>query len=509
MGFGILLPYFLPIGDDRDLTITPYVTSNGASSAAVRYRQAFRTGSIEFNGAWAHDDVIPGEPSRGYLFGTGTFALPRGYTLGFQLETVSDDAFLLDYDFSDKDRLASGAYVTRTKRDLYFDTRLFKYESLRSGESNQTLPTVIGDLSFARRFTPDLIGGQAQLTFDLHDWIRTSNVAADANGDGVADGRDVARASLGLDWRNSAILPNGMVVGAEAALAADVFAINQDPTFPGTITRFTPTAAIDLRWPWVRPAKTAGGAAQVIEPIAQLVYSPESTDTVPNEDSVLVEFDEGNLFSFSRFPGADIRENGLRANLGLTYGLLDPGGWSMRVAGGRVIRSEDLGQFSTGSRLAGTRSDWLLAIQLANADGLSFTNRALFDDKFEFSKNELRMAWARPRYDFSANYVWLVADPAEGRIKATSELDLFTGWNISDGWRLTGTSRYDFLSESATKVGTGLEFRNECAAFDLSLSRRFTSSTTVKPTTEFGLTVRLNGFGTRADGTQFRRSCSD
>ncbi len=508
LGFGVRLPYFLPIGDSRDLTITPYVTTQGATSVALRYRQAFRTGAIEFNGAWAQDDVIPGEPSRGYLFGTGSFALPRGYTLGFQLETVSDDAFLLDYDFSGKDRLASGAYLTRTKRDLFFDTRLFKYKSLRSGDSNQTLPTLIGDLSFARRFTPAMIGGQALLTFDLHDRVRTSDVTTDANGDGVTDGRDVARASLGLDWRTSTILSNGMVVGADAALMADVFSVSHDPAFPGTITRITPTVAVDLRWPWVRPARAPGGASQVIEPIAQLVYSPESTDPVPNEDSTLVEFDEGNLFTFSRFPGGDVRENGLRANLGLTYSLLDPGGWSLRIAGGRVFRSEDLGQFSTGSRLAGTRSDWLMAIQLANADGLSFTNRALFDDKLEFSKDELRLTWARPRYDFSANYVWLVADPAEGRTKATSELDLTTGWNVSDGWRLTGSGRYDFLSESATKVGAGVEFRNECAAFDLSLSRRFTSSTTVKPTTEFGLTVRLNGFGTRADGTQFRRSCS-
>ncbi|MCX8507607.1 MAG: LPS-assembly protein LptD, partial [Rhodobacteraceae bacterium] len=185
-----------------------------------------------------------------------------------------------------------------------------------------------------------------------------------------------------------------------------------------------------------------------------------------------------------------------------------PDGWTLRATGGRVIRSKDLGQFSTGSRLAGTQSDWLLAIHLANADGLSLTNRALFDDRLEFSKNELRLAWVRPRYDIAANYVWLVADPAEGRVKATSELALFGGWSVKEGWRITGGGRYDFLDEKATNVSAGLEFRNECAAFDLSLSRRFTSSTTVKPTTEFGLTVRLNGFGSRADGTLFRRGCS-
>ncbi len=41
----------------------------------------------------------------------------------------------------------------------------------------------------------------------------------------------------------------------------------------------------------------------------------------------------------------------------------------------------------------------------------------------------------------------------------------------------------------------GVEFRNECVAVDLSLSRRFTSSTSVTPTTDFALSVELIGFG--------------
>ena len=46
-----------------------------------------------------------------------------------------------------------------------------------------------------------------------------------------------------------------------------------------------------------------------------------------------------------------------------------------------------------------------------------------------------------------------------------------------------------------TSAGVGLEFRNECMLVDLSLSRRFTSSTNVDPTTDFSLAVDLLGFG--------------
>ncbi len=505
LGLGMKLPYFIAIGDSRDLTLTPYVSVNGASTLQFRYRQAVRTGSFAFEGAYSRDKIFP-DDDRGYLFGSGTFLMPNDYLVGFTLETASDDSYLLDYGISGKDRLSSSAFVTRTKRDRYFDARIVHYNSLRTADDNDVLPSIVGDLSFVRRVTPNWIGGQGSLHFDLHDLHRSSSVNTDANGDGVTDGRDVARASLGFDWRRQAILTNGMVLGGAVALTADFYAISQDPAYPGTVTRITPTAAIDLRWPWVRSAG-AGGATQVLEPIVQLVWSREPSASVPNEDSSLVEFDEGNLFSFSRFPGADLYESGLRANVGLSWSRHDPLGWTIDVTAGRVFRSEDLGQFSTGSRLAGTASDWLLATQLRNDDGLSVTNRALFDDNFEFSKDELRLNWDRPRFNVAASFVWLVADPAEGRPTETSELAFDAGWQLSEGWRATSTARYDFLADRAATAGVGFEYRNECAAFDLSLSRRFTSSTTVKPTTEFSLSVKLSGFGTGNDGRSYRRSC--
>jgi LPS-assembly protein len=40
-----------------------------------------------------------------------------------------------------------------------------------------------------------------------------------------------------------------------------------------------------------------------------------------------------------------------------------------------------------------------------------------------------------------------------------------------------------------------VEFLNECLKLDVSLSRRFTSSTSVTPTTDFSLSLDLVGFG--------------
>lgn len=506
LGLGIKLPYFIAIGDSRDLTVTPYISAKNGRTVALRYRQALANGSFEWSGALSHDQILPNR-TRGYFFADGSFVLPEHYYAGFRIETTTDDAYLIDYGISDKDRLSSGAWLGRVRRDSYFDARMLRYNSLRAGDSNQVQPTLVGDLSLIRRFTPDLIGGEATLSFGLHDHARRSGVSWDANGDGVTDGRDVARASLGLGWRGQTVLANGMVLGGGGQVLADIYSISQDQTFAGTVTRVTPFASVDLAWPFVRSATGPGEATQTLEPMVQLVWSRLPGRAVPNEDSAQVEFDEGNLFSYSRFPGADVYESGLRANIGLTWSRLGTAGDRMRIAAGRILRSEDLGQFSTGSHLSGTRSDWLVAAQIVTPGGLIATNRAMFADDFTFSKDELRLNFDTGRYDLAASYVWLVADPVLGRPTPTSELAFDGGWQATEGWRLNASGRYDLQAKQPTRAALGFEYRNECAIVDLSLSRRYSSSTTVRPTTQFSLSVRLAGFGSGTQGTSYRRTC--
>jgi LPS-assembly protein len=82
-------------------------------------------------------------------------------------------------------------------------------------------------------------------------------------------------------------------------------------------------------------------------------------------------------------------------------------------------------------------------------------------------------------------------------------------YRVSDSWQSTLDYRYDFQQSRAASARLGLQYRNECVTVDLSLSRRFTSSTTILPTTDFGLTVSLAGFGANEDDRpRRRRACS-
>ncbi len=503
LGTGIKLPYFWTIGDSRDLTLTPYLSTSRTATLGARYRQAFDFGSLEISGAVTRDDILTDE-TRGYVFGDASFDLPQDFTLELTLRAVSDPAYTLDYDITDDDRLWSGALVQRVRPEQMIWARIGNTESLREGESNSTQPMQAGDLSWTQVLRPSLIGGELVLEADLGAYRRSSHLTVDGvdDADLVSDGRDALRASFDANWQRTWVLPGGIEATGLLGASADVFYVAEDAAYASRINRFAPTAAVELRWPWVR---SHGSVSEVIEPVAQLLWTGNDGQSAPNEDSELIEFDEGNLFALSRYAGKDARETGLRANLGISWTREDTNGWSASALAGRVLRWDDLAQFGTDSALSGSRSDWLLSTWVKTPGGVEIRNRALFDDAFDFSHDELLLALTREKMSLTAGYLWMQASPDEGLDDPTRQLLLDASWNWSTNWAGSLGTRYDFVAERAASAEIGLSYTNECVKVDLSLSRSFASSTSVTPQTDFGLDVELVGFGSSSGGQ--RRSC--
>ena len=501
LGIGLKIPYFIRIGDHRDLTLTPYL-SGKTRTLEFRYRQAFARGRIAFAGAITEDDLEPGR-GRGYLFGAGEFDLRRDFVLQFDVELTSDDAYLKDYSYSQKDRLDSELRISRTRRDEYIRFSYINFKSLRDDEDNDILPNDVIAALYERRFFPSVIGGEFRLTATAHSHFRQSGVNTDINLDGIADGRDVMRLNIEADWIKSFQL-GGLQVETRLGLAADAFNIEQDSTFNTTDSGFAPRAGIVLRYPMVR---YASGMTHLIEPVLQIGWTGSDPLAVPNEESTRVEFDEGNLLSLSRFPAQDRRERGWALAYGARWSGHASDSWSANVTLGQVLRDTAQAGFTETSGLATGQSDFLFAGQLKFEGGLALSGRTLFDQRFSVAKAEMRGDWSNEHVDLGGSYVWLTDDAVEDRLEPIRELTFDGGYQIDRFWRANLDWRYDLEERRAATAGAGLIYANECVTISMTINRRYTSSTSVEPSTNLGFTVSLRGFSANVGRHASARSC--
>lgn len=483
LGFGIKLPYFITLGDHRDLTVTPYV-SQETTTLELRYRQAFANGDVTIQGAVSDDTLLP--QTRSYLFAEGRFDLANAYQLIFDVETVSDPAYLLDYGYSEKDRLDSAVQLLRVTERSLFDARLTNYESLRDDENDASLPPIIADLRYEARHDPSF-GGQLRFGASLDVAYRYS----DTDGD---DGRDVSRIGAAGGWSDSWILPYGFVADVQTALRADVYLVNDDVAFADKDLRVAPGVGGTLRWPL--GYSSAKGATHLLEPVISLSWANAYGGTPPNEDSLRTELDRANLFAISRYAGDDRIETGLQAAAGVTWTRLGPSGINSTLSLGRVFRKEAQDGFTNTSGLSGVHSDWLIAGQLAAPGGFLFDTRSLWNDLQDLTVIDSRIGWENNRISLGANYVWLGPDLEEDRPGTSSEWTVDAGFVINDAWSFDVDARYDVAADRPVRAGAVLQWKNECVTVDVSASRRFTSSSTVEPTTTFGISGSIGSFST-------------
>ncbi len=495
---GVKIPYFIKMGDHRDLLLRPYLSPE-TTTLEFRYRQAFLKGRVDFIGAFSRDNLLPDE-DRYFLFGVGWFNLPRGFQLNFDIEVTSDDSYLNQYAYSYKDRLDSAVTVSRTRRDEYIGADLIGIRSLRPNENEATLPTVVVDALYERRFFPKALGGELRFGLYPHAHVRSSTSTV------PGEGRDVARLTGYMQWLRGWTLAGGLRAEAQLGLAVDAFDTRQDSFYGGSESRTYGYSAVTLRYPLRRT--DTGGVVQYLEPVVQLAWSDGQSINVANDESGFVEFDEGNLFALSRFPEPDRREYGGVLAVGLNWARYDPNGWETFISLGQIFREDAIADFTRASGLDGTESDFLLAGQIRSQSGLSLGGRFLFDDNFDFAKAEFRGAWFGNSLSLGGSYVWLVEDPGEDRFNAISELIVDGNYRFDRHWRLSGNWQYDFEDDRSAIAGFGVGYDNECVSVDMSVERRFSELSSVEPTTNFGFTIALRGFSAQNGAERYTRSCS-
>jgi LPS-assembly protein len=495
LGYGIHVPYFITLGDHADLTLTPFVSTKESAYLEARYRQALRNGDISVGGAIALADPLSETNLRGFISADGKFRLRNDYRLSFGVDVASDDAFRKQYGFGDEDRLSSFIDLNRTTDTSYFSIGASRIQSLRTSEIDEEIPVVLPEVYYRKRLDDTLFGGLVSYQMNSVTLLREKN-------------NEFLRVGGGVNWRRNWQSSGGLIGSYYAALSGNLYSTHNHLDY-GTVTdtEVVPLLATDISWPL---SKQVGTVTHVIEPMAQLVWSPDRSGSDINEDSDQVEFEQANLFSYNRFPGFDKTESGLRLNLGVAYKRYNTAGWSYGMTFGRVFRAKDLGQFdeTNTSGLSGRQSDYVSSFFLTFPDKLDVINRSLFDDEFTVSKNETQVSYTSGKWDAAATYVWLKEDVILNESDKQHEIHLDVDYHRNQNWTYSADWRQNLNSGEAIEGELGLRYKNECVDINFSLSLDFAASGIAEPKREFGLTVALVGLGNRPNKSKQAQRCA-
>ena len=477
LGAFLTVPYFGVLDEQSDVTLAPTVASAGYGNLQAQYRRRFNNGTFKADGGIGYDE----SKIQADIFASGRFSYNDTWRYGFDINRASTAKYLRDYRQENRaDILTSQAFVEGFGTGAYTRLEVTAFQGLVDSIKSVKLPYALPRYQYNFTGEPDALGGQLRVTTQDYNIVRQS-------------GTNSERVSLSGQWDRPfvGVLGEAYKLTFRADTAAyNAYDLNQQPNYQtvGTAStaRAQPTTAIEVRWPFVRQ----GGGTQIIEPIVQLVGGPNVGrgvhSGIPNEDSLVVEFTDSNLFSLNRYPGIDRLEGGLRANVGL-HANWTAGTTSVDGLVGEVFREHRDQNFLPGSGLDKRASDIVTRLSITPGPYFDLTGRARFQhDTLRPTFGDAVASGGPPVLRLGVGYFYDVVNPYTlydqdnnaglpaayfvHRNEVTANAS--TRWNE---WRANAYVRRDVNLGKMVGAGGHLTYEDECFIFDANVNQRYTS----------------------------------
>ena len=464
LGVAYQQPYFFAIASDKDATLTPFLTSSAGNGATGEYRQNFRRGRLQMFGSLMAGDPELNEDIRGHIDGWARFDIDEHWRMGTAVNLATDRTYLRRYSFDAPTWLTTNVFVERFSKNTYFSANAYYFQRQRLPIAKGSVPVVTPVLDFNYVSDPGFLGGY----WDM-----------DANGLVVVreDGTDTNRLSTKVRWNLPFTTSLGEIYTFRASVRADGYYVRdferpvQGDVFTGTVGRIVPEVSLEWRMPFVNDR---WGFHQIFEPIAMGVASPIGLnhDSIPNEDSLDLEFDDTNLFRTQRFSGLDRVESGPRINYGFRWSGYNGQGGAVSALVGQVYRFHNDLVFSQLSGLDGHLSDYVGRIDVSPHPYVSIQYRFRLDKKtFASRRSELSAAIGPSLFRFRANYVFLEADNTPSSPGDTEELYVSLSSRLSRHWSVVASHRENLgTGGGGIHTNLGVTYEDECVVIGLDLA---------------------------------------
>lgn len=485
LGFVAKVPYFFNISPSQDLTLTPIMTSDEGPALVGDYRRHFQKGRVDLAASITQDSE---SDTRGHVDTEGRFNIDNTWRWGFDVQRASDDTYLRRYGFESPQSLTSRLYTEGFRKRNYFSANAYAFQGLQVADDPGTTPYVLPMLDYRHVGEPGKFGGRTRMDVNFLSLGRT-------------DGTDTRRLSVDAGYDIPYVGPIGDVYTLSTSLRGDIYQVNdlvrpdEAPNYNGVSERLVPEIALNWRYPFV---KSEGSILQLFEPITSVIVSPYggNPNTIPNEDSQEVEFDDTNLFSSSRFSGLDRVEGGPRVNYGVRWAAYGAGGGHSSFLVGQSYRLKEDDTFAEGSGLEDHLSDVVARAQVSPNRFLDLTYRTRLDkEDFTPRRNEALISMGPRALRLSTGYIFLDRQQDSEFTTSREEVRSAIHAQLSRHWRAQTSIIYDAEANESRSYDLSLIYEDECLVFDTKLSRTFYEDRDLVPSDSIMFRVMFKTLG--------------
>ena len=473
LGGFIETPYYWAIDESQELVLRPTTSTRVAPNLGVDYRRRFNNGELEIMSSVGHLDGRDGTEAgfAGHFFAKGRFSLDETWRAGFDVNRASSEQYLRIYRYGGQRILPTTLFTEGfwgPEGFARFDARA--YQGLRRTDDISRIPLVLPNVYADWEAPEDSLGGR----FTIDTW----NFAV-FRGTGTSTRRVASRIGYALPRMDD--LGGIWTLRAQSDVAAyDFEDINLAPNFAtgspdGQTARANIRAALDWRMPFLRDGGDWG--RQVLEPRVQLVTGPMtgSQYRIPNEDSIVFDFTDANLFALNRFTGRDRQEGGTRADMALRGAWFLPEERQLEAVVGRSFRvQEDGGPFYPYSGLENRASDWVSRLTFRPSSWFDLTGRARRGGESFAARAYDVSATLRPTKDTGFTLGYLQAPPMPFLNPVAQREEIYLGVRQRLGfWQVSAFGRQDVQLDRPVSIGLSAIYEDECFIFETRFVKRY------------------------------------
>ncbi len=497
LGYRLTLPYLYVLDPSADVVLAPTYASQAGYGLLGEYRQRFQRAVLDVSGSFLEADRSSGgsgQQLRGHLFGYGRMDVSENWQVGFNLERASDDTYLRRFAIANTTTLTTSAYAERFTDNSALTVDNYWFQGLRAQDVTGAIPYVAPLVDYRHYGTPGFLGGRFDYELNALDLVRPS-------------GRNTRRIGTTTTWDVPFTTRFGELYKLTARFDGNGYWVTSRsrggvviPATDRLVGTAEPSITLDWRWPLVRDE---GNWRQVIEPISQIIAAPYfgRFASIPNEDSTNVEFDDSNLFSFSRYGGRDRLESGPRANVGGQWSIYEPNGGSVSVLFGQTYRLKPDRVLNREAGLGATESDYVSRIKISPASWLDLVVRNRLDpNNFSARRTEIQMDGGPSYLRGSVGYLDIDADRLDLTIPARRELRANFLTQPLTNYYMTGAITRDLIGKGRwISYASGIFYTDECFETGIVYQRTNVLQGDLKPSTTVNLVLKLKSLGQTFD----------